>query len=52
MAAIAQREFTPGSHTIAWDGNSSEGERLAPGAYFIQLQTADYKTSRKVIVAE
>ncbi len=43
---LAQQTFNPGCHTIRWQGNP-----LATGIYFIQLQSNNFSTTRKLIIS-
>ncbi|MFC1799807.1 FlgD immunoglobulin-like domain containing protein [Candidatus Eisenbacteria bacterium] len=36
--------------SVAWDGHSSDGNRVAPGIYFVEVSTARHSASTKMIV--
>jgi hypothetical protein len=49
------KDLTPllgGGRRLAWDGKDSEGQRLAPGAYFCRIRAGDISYSRKVVLLE
>ena len=35
-----------------WDGHNDAGEAVGSGAYFYQLRTGDFITTRKMVVAK
>lgn len=48
------RTLTPGaleagSHTLAWDGRDDEGRSVAPGVYWLDVDAAGQRASRKVV---
>ena len=49
---IGYRELDCGRYDIAWSGAGESDQRLSPGIYFIQLQTAKKTMSRRVLLAE
>ncbi|MBN2365062.1 MAG: T9SS C-terminal target domain-containing protein [Calditrichaeota bacterium] len=40
----------PGSHTAFWDGKNDDGQIMASGIYFYQLQGKDVNLSRKMML--
>jgi 5-hydroxyisourate hydrolase-like protein (transthyretin family) len=43
---IADSTFEPGRYTFEWKGGAS----LAPGVYFLNMETPAYQRTRKVII--
>jgi hypothetical protein len=41
---------TAGSHTVHWNGRGENGRALAPGAYFVTLQSNARFASRKIVL--
>lgn len=39
-----------GAHAVHWDGRTEQGQRAAPGVYFVRLRTGSESTQRKVTV--
>jgi hypothetical protein len=37
VRTLASRDFTAGTHTLAWDGTSGDGRAMASGIYFCRL---------------
>ncbi len=42
--------MAPGTHTMAWDGSSESGERVAPGLYFVTLRTSAGMAAQRLAV--
>lgn len=40
----------PGDYTVSWSGDDQNGQPVASGAYFYQLQVGDYTSARKAIL--
>ncbi len=47
---LLDESVTPGSHTVAWDGTTDSGSRVASGCYFYALSAVDEIRSGKVLV--
>ncbi len=37
VASLATPTLAPGTHAVRWDGRAENGQRLAPGVYFLRL---------------
>jgi flagellar hook assembly protein FlgD len=48
--ARSQRE-TAGWHTISWDGLATTHEKVADGAYFARLETAEGRQVQRVVLS-
>ena len=42
--------YVTADHVAYWDGKSEEGESVASGTYFYQLQAGDYTDTRKMVI--
>ncbi len=47
---LAQRQFPEGFHTIQWDGNGLNGERVSGGIYFLQIKSNNHSLYEKMIL--
>jgi hypothetical protein len=52
VARLADREYSSGKHSVAWNGAGFDGRRLTPGVYLVELVTRDHRTVRKVTIAD
>ncbi len=52
VRAFAPGTFSAGPHRIAWDGRGANGTRLAPGVFFVMLETGTERTYAKVVRVE
>jgi hypothetical protein len=48
IAILADETFTPGTHTVTWNGRDAEGRALPSGSYLIRLETEAGMEARKV----
>jgi hypothetical protein len=44
--------MTAGSHLLNWDGRDESRTRVAPGVYFLEVQTSEQTQSKKVVVVD
>jgi len=52
VRTLRQGELPAGEHLSAWDGRDDRGQRVAPGSYTLQLETAGrVLTSRRVVLS-
>lgn len=50
VAKLVQRVDAPGSRTVSWNARGDDGNRVAPGVYFVRLQGAgDVRTQKLVL---
>ncbi|MDC0881186.1 FlgD immunoglobulin-like domain containing protein [bacterium] len=47
IQTIKNAEFSPGYHTLTWNGSDQSGRQVASGIYFIQVTTQDYSKTIK-----
>lgn len=50
VRVIADRSFPAGRHELTWDGRDSAGRHAPNGLYFIRLEAAGEKLSRKAML--
>jgi len=51
VTTLINRRLAAGSYTLEWDGTNDQGEPVASGVYVYRLQSGDYTTSRKMVLA-
>ncbi len=47
---LANRQFTPGTHSVTWDGKNQAGNAVASGAYIVRLIAGQYSTAQKIFL--
>ncbi|MCH7574937.1 MAG: T9SS type A sorting domain-containing protein [Candidatus Marinimicrobia bacterium] len=50
IAALADRQMSPGYHSLAWDGRSSDGREVPSGIYIARLVAPGYTKSIKIVL--
>ena len=50
VKALVNTTKGPGSYTVQWNGCSDDGERLANGIYFCQMQAGAFRTTEKLFL--
>ena len=50
VKAYNYNSLEAGTHTIAWNGTSSDGTQLASGLYFCKAITAEKTTTIKLVL--
>lgn len=51
VTLLISRQLAAGSYTVEWDGMNANGDAVASGVYVYRLQSGNYTTSRKMILA-
>ena len=51
VATLADGRWTPGTHTLQWNGIDRRGHRAAAGVYFLCLDVDGERSSRKLVRA-
>jgi hypothetical protein len=49
ISRLADRPYDIGFHSVSWDGFDGGGRRVADGIYFLRMDGASSKTTRKVV---
>ncbi|MFH1891545.1 MAG: right-handed parallel beta-helix repeat-containing protein [Candidatus Zixiibacteriota bacterium] len=50
VTTLIDRELPVGTHTMTWDGRSSNGEPASSGIYFYRIDAGSYTDSRKMML--
>jgi hypothetical protein len=50
VATLADGAYPDGESRVSWDGRGTDGNPLAPGAYFLRLTTPQGDVARKLIL--
>jgi hypothetical protein len=50
IKTLVNETKTPGEYLIVWNGKDDNGSLVASGAYFYQIQTKDFVSSKKMIL--
>ena len=50
ITGLVDKQYPAGSHSVVWDGVSSEGKRVSTGIYFYRLKTDDFTAIRKMLL--
>lgn len=48
VRTLADREYVPGHHEVAWDGTDNNGSPTASGVYFYRIQTKHSSDTKKM----
>jgi subtilisin family serine protease len=52
VCTIADRTLEEGAHRLRWDGANDSGDAVAPGVYFVRVETRGGSTVRKIAILE
>ncbi|MFC1898368.1 T9SS type A sorting domain-containing protein [Candidatus Cloacimonadota bacterium] len=50
IITLVDDTFSAGKHTVMWNGTDSNGKKLASGMYLSKMKTADYTSTKKMIL--
>lgn len=50
VATLVDRVLEAGSHEVAWNGRTGDGQSAAAGAYYVQLRVAGNMSTRKIVL--
>lgn len=50
VATLVDRRVPPGVYSVAWNGRSTRGNRVASGIYFIRMQAGTFVQTRKALL--
>jgi flagellar hook assembly protein FlgD len=40
----------PGRHAVRWNGETTSGEQVSPGIYFVRMETPGFNATKKVVI--
>jgi flagellar hook assembly protein FlgD len=52
IATLVDGDFSAGSHSVTWDGRSSQGSEVASGVYFYRLESGGQSLTRKMMLVK
>jgi len=52
VRTVADGYYETGTHRVVWDGKNESGREVASGIYFARFKTADFETSKKMVVVK
>ena len=47
---VTEREFSPGSQVLGWDGKNNAGVGLPTGVYFVEVRVGTHAEARRAIL--
>jgi flagellar hook assembly protein FlgD len=51
VAVLAEGDFSPGVHSVTWNGRTSAGTDAAGGVYFVRMQSSHgFTAARKMLL--
>ena len=50
LGRLTAGNYAQPDQAIYWDGQTENGESVASGTYFYQLQAGDYRETRKMVI--
>ncbi len=50
VKTLAKDMFTPGHHTVVWNGTDSKGKSVSSGVYFYRMSTSNHTSTRKMLL--
>jgi hypothetical protein len=50
VRVLADRTFDPGRNLTHWNGRNDSGSPVAPGVYFVRMETERFNAQRKVVL--
>ncbi len=52
VRTLLDRSFSPGSHSVIWDGTNDAGLGMAAGLYFYQMKAGDFVATKKMLLMD
>ena len=52
VATLVDRQMSPGTYEVTWDGRSSSGQRLASGVYLYRMKARDFTETRRMTIVK
>jgi flagellar hook assembly protein FlgD len=50
VRTLVDEAMSPGRHSVVWDGRDGTGCRVASGVYFMRLESAGTRATRKMVL--
>jgi flagellar hook assembly protein FlgD len=50
VRTLVQGFLPAGAHTTSWNGRTDAGDRAVAGIYFAQMESGDFRATRKVVL--
>lgn len=50
VRTLADRQFEPGSHGVAWDGTDASGQRARPGVYLYRMTAEGFRDQGRMVL--
>ncbi len=50
VRTLVDETVEPGRYTVVWDGTTDTGDRAASGVYFVRMEAAGFRASRKAVL--
>jgi len=47
---VCAGDYAAGTHELSWDGRSDQGERVAPGLYFVRMAAGPDRRELKLVM--
>jgi hypothetical protein len=52
IRTVHDSQVAAGTHSVAWDGNDSNGARVARGVYFCRMNVDEFSATQKVVLLQ
>jgi len=50
VTTLVSEYLAAGDHTVTWNGDDNDGNRVTSGVYFYKITTADFSETKKMIL--
>jgi len=50
IRTVTDQRWTPGRHSIVWQGNDDEGSLVGPGIYFLRMEAGNFLDTKKMML--
>ncbi|MCL6466406.1 MAG: T9SS type A sorting domain-containing protein, partial [candidate division WOR-3 bacterium] len=52
VKTLVNTKQNPGIYELNWQGTDNSNRKLSPGIYFLQMETADYRTTARIVLLQ